>query len=884
MNGRPRGRPRGESDLSSPHSRRAGASFGFRPIEESPAPSRSSSASSSLLESPEALTAILLPLPFLFASLAYPSAAIHGIYTRPSIELPDGSPDPSPTEGQIPYGLHAMQACALTAAILLAVGSVSKIQSLTAQPLDRRKSQEGSDQVHQIGHISWDPSAIGVILNKALSVLLPIYAAIQLGGSSVALYLLATAAAGLGSSNQKLGKQSPLDSLRWTMRMRKATSVALVCCMILHTTLSVRKDCALLGHFALAVSIFALPLPLPAAGSALRPNSGQVNGSTMRASLPKLRSGLICSPEDTLLTLIAGGSLAAVCLLYSLIASSGALFEGQQALYLVASSASAAGLFLFSVPSALRSSQKAGLALGSLLVSLFGLYEHPSLWQAWVSFPIAAVLLFGAVTLDTSSALSHSHSHDALHVGQHHAHASDHHLHGNHSKFSAFLIARCTPGSILHSILIEKDSRRIAYFGILNLVFMMVQFFYGFVSGSLGLLTDSIHMLFDCAGLAVGLAAAVMSKWPPNARFPYGYGKIDTLSGFANGVFLMLVSVEIIFDAFERLWDGHELQRLNELLVVSILGFLVNIIGLTAFGHAHHGHGHSHDHGHGEGEDSHGHHHHLDENMHGIFLHILADALGSVAVIVSTVLTKWYGWSGWDPLASCVIAILIFFSAIPLVKSSGMRLLLSLPADVEYGIRNTLQELSSLRGVVGYSVPKFWLEDEGAAHATVHAKELDHDHDHDHEHDSHGANLTCDHTHAHSSATENGHTGHAHSPSNGSAIHVHSHTRSHAHVVHSHAHAHSHSHSHSHSHNHSHSHDHSHDHPHHSHDHSHQHGSAGRQKILGVIHIIAARASDPEDVRDRTAQFLKDKGMDVVVHVEKEGEGRCWCGGGSKTI
>lgn len=68
---------------------------------------------------------------------------------------------------------------------------------------------------------------------------------------------------------------------------------------------------------------------------------------------------------------------------------------------------------------------------------------------------------------------------------------------------------------------------------------MAVQFFYGFVTGSLGLLTDSIHMLFDCAGLAVGLIAAVMSKWPPNARFPYGYGKIDTLSGFANGIFLM---------------------------------------------------------------------------------------------------------------------------------------------------------------------------------------------------------------------------------------------------------------------------------------------------------------------------------------------------------
>jgi solute carrier family 30 (zinc transporter), member 5/7 len=73
----------------------------------------------------------------------------------------------------------------------------------------------------------------------------------------------------------------------------------------------------------------------------------------------------------------------------------------------------------------------------------------------------------------------------------------------------------------------------------LNLGFMLVQFIYGFLSGSLGLLSDSIHMLFDCLGLAVGLAAAVMSKWPATASYPYGYGKIDTLSGFANGIFLM---------------------------------------------------------------------------------------------------------------------------------------------------------------------------------------------------------------------------------------------------------------------------------------------------------------------------------------------------------
>lgn len=68
---------------------------------------------------------------------------------------------------------------------------------------------------------------------------------------------------------------------------------------------------------------------------------------------------------------------------------------------------------------------------------------------------------------------------------------------------------------------------------------MLIQTFYGIATGSLGLLSDSIHMFFDCLALVVGLCAAVMSKWPSSPRFPYGYGKMDTLAGFANGVFLM---------------------------------------------------------------------------------------------------------------------------------------------------------------------------------------------------------------------------------------------------------------------------------------------------------------------------------------------------------
>lgn len=271
-----------------------------------------------------------------------------------------------------------------------------------------------------------------------------------------------------------------------------------------------------------------------------------------------------------------------------------------------------------------------------------------------------------------------------------------------------------------------------------------------------------------------------------------------------------------MYEAAERLASGSELQMIGELFIVSSVGLAVNMVGIFAFDHAHHGHSHGgHDHGHDHG----------NENMHGIFLHILADALGSVAVVSSTVLVHFFGWAGWDPIASCLIAILIFVSAVPLVISTSKSLLLALPADTEYSLRDTLAGVSTLRGVVGYTVPKFWLDD------TVH--------EHDHKHDSH---------------------------------HDHDHHHNHHHHHHHHHHDESHTHTHGNSCN---------DHASHSHSHDkHEHGP----RLLGVIHVIASRHADMSDVRHRTTDYFRAKNMNVLVQVEREGDVRCWCGGGNKAI
>ncbi|ORZ03989.1 cation efflux family-domain-containing protein [Syncephalastrum racemosum] len=283
-------------------------------------------------------------------------------------------------------------------------------------------------------------------------------------------------------------------------------------------------------------------------------------------------------------------------------------------------------------------------------------------------------------------------------------------------------------GFLKHSlsiILDNQDSKQIFYFLLLNLSYMFVQLAYGVWTNSLGLISDAIHMFFDCLALGVGLFASVMSKWPPNTRYSYGYNRIETVAAFFNGVFLVLISVSIVMEAIQRILDPPEMNT-QRLLLVSFLGLVVNLVGIFAFNHGHaHGHSHGghdhHHHGHSHGHDHHGH----SANMQGVFLHIMADTLGSVGVIVSTLLIQWFGWTGFDPIASLFIAILIVLSVIPLIKDSASVLMLQLDDGLVSQVEGTLNELGQLPGIAGVTQPRFWPNEAGSLIGSCHVQVKD---------------------------------------------------------------------------------------------------------------------------------------------------------------
>ncbi|XP_072429872.1 zinc transporter 7 isoform X1 [Chiloscyllium punctatum] len=307
------------------------------------------------------------------------------------------------------------------------------------------------------------------------------------------------------------------------------------------------------------------------------------------------------------------------------------------------------------------------------------------------------------------------------------------------------------------SILSDSTSRNLFFFLMLNLSFAFVELLYGIWSNSLGLISDSFHMFFDCTALLAGLAASVISKWRSNDTFSYGYVRAEVLAGFVNGLFLIFTAFFIFSEGIERALEPPEVHH-DRLLSISVLGFVVNLVGIFVFKHGGHGHshddghGHSHslfnggipglNHGHSHGEHGHSHGHkylHSHDHSHGhghshsqehyyesyqcdtleakgsnkqilegVFLHIVADTLGSIGVIISALLMQNYGLMIADPICSMLISSLIGVSVIPLLKQSIGILMQRTPPALDHVLPQCYQRVQHLQGVYSIIDPHFW--------------------------------------------------------------------------------------------------------------------------------------------------------------------------------
>jgi cation diffusion facilitator family transporter len=239
---------------------------------------------------------------------------------------------------------------------------------------------------------------------------------------------------------------------------------------------------------------------------------------------------------------------------------------------------------------------------------------------------------------------------------------------------------------------------RLAVVLVLTLAVLCAEVVGAAVSGSLALLADAGHMATDAAGIALALAAVSLAQRPARGRRTFGWQRVEILAAVANGLLLLAVAGYVLVQAVRRIGHPAEIGS-GLMLAVAGVGLVVNVVSLAVLHRA-------------RGESL---------NVRGAYLEVLADALGSVAVIVAALVIATTGWTPADTLASLVIGFLVLPRAWHLLREALDVLLEAAPRDVD--LDDVRAHMLGVTGVTGVHDLHAWTITSGlpvlSAHVVV---------------------------------------------------------------------------------------------------------------------------------------------------------------------
>src|SRR5262245_30240065 len=163
-------------------------------------------------------------------------------------------------------------------------------------------------------------------------------------------------------------------------------------------------------------------------------------------------------------------------------------------------------------------------------------------------------------------------------------------------------------------------------------------------SGSLALLSDAGHNLTDALALGLAMLGVYLQAKPADESRTFGYHRGGVLAAFVNAISLLVLSAYLFYESYERLLNPHAVNE-QIMIVTAALGILLNIgilLGLRRYEH--------------------------DINIRAASVHMLGDALGSIAIIGGALGIHYTGWLAIDPILSIIIGLLIVWSAVDIIR------------------------------------------------------------------------------------------------------------------------------------------------------------------------------------------------------------------------
>ncbi|MEU0943400.1 cation diffusion facilitator family transporter [Streptomyces canus] len=194
----------------------------------------------------------------------------------------------------------------------------------------------------------------------------------------------------------------------------------------------------------------------------------------------------------------------------------------------------------------------------------------------------------------------------------------------------------------------------------ITLTVMVVEIVGGIVADSLALVADAAHMATDALGLGMALLAIHFANRPPTGNRTFGYARAEILAALANCLLLLVVGGYVLYEAIQRFVTPADTEG-GLTIVFGAIGLIANMISLSLLMR-------------GQKESL---------NVRGAFLEVAADALGSLAVIVSAAVILTTGWQAADPIASLVIGLMIVPRTFKLLRETLDVLLESAPKGVD---------------------------------------------------------------------------------------------------------------------------------------------------------------------------------------------------------